>query len=41
MEWLPFVLFVIAGVILLVTSAVIVNYCEKEEAEEKENDNAI
>lgn len=39
MEWIPFLLFVAAGVILLITSAVIVNYCEKED--EKENDNAI
>lgn len=35
MEWIPFLLFVAAGAILLITSAAIVNYCEKED--EKEN----
>lgn len=37
-KWIPFLLFVAAGVILLITSATIVNYYEKED--EKENDNA-
>lgn len=38
-EWIPILMLVAAGVILLITSAVIVNYCEKED--EKGNDNAI
>lgn len=34
MEWIPLLLMVAAGVILLITSAYIVNICEKEDEED-------
>ena len=35
-EWIPILMFVAAGVILLITSAVMVNYFEKQEKDDDE-----
>lgn len=35
-EWIPILMLITAGVILLITSAVMVNYYEKQEIDEDE-----